>query len=116
MTRQGGVLTVVTASIPEEILQDLHIHSVAYYIHRGKEVLCDLVTIQRAKFLEWLEAANILPTTASPGTGDSRAVLFSGQSLEKVFLDGCSLAATFQKSITFWVPYPKSGNESGAPS
>jgi DegV family protein with EDD domain len=43
---------------------------VAYYIHRGQEVLRDLVTIQREEFLNWLITARVLPTTASPGPGD----------------------------------------------
>jgi DegV family protein with EDD domain len=64
------VVTDSTASIPETLLKALDIHWVAYYIHRGKEVLRDLVTIQRAEFLHWLETAKILPTTASPGPGD----------------------------------------------
>jgi DegV family protein with EDD domain len=64
------VLTDSCASIPEAMLKALDIHWVAYYIHRGKEVLRDLVTIQREEFLRWLETAKILPTTASPGPGD----------------------------------------------
>jgi DegV family protein with EDD domain len=51
-------------------LESLHIHTVAYYIHRGQEVLRDLVTIQREEFLRWLITARFLPTTASPGPGD----------------------------------------------
>ncbi len=65
-----AVLTDSTASIPEEILNRLQIHTVAYYIHRGQEVLRDLVTIQRGEFLRWMMTARILPTTASPGPGD----------------------------------------------
>jgi len=65
-----AVLTDSTASIPENILQELNIHTVAYYIHRGQEVLRDLVTIQRQEFLDWLVTAKVLPTTASPGPGD----------------------------------------------
>ncbi len=68
-----GKVAVVTdscASIPEALIQDLNIHTVAYYIHRGEEVLRDLVTIQREEFLSWLPAAKTLPTTASPGPGD----------------------------------------------
>ncbi|HEY3476008.1 MAG TPA: DegV family protein, partial [Anaerolineales bacterium] len=65
-----AVLTDSTASIPEELLERLHIQTVAYYIHRGQEVLRDLVTIQRAEFLQWLMTARFLPTTASPGPGD----------------------------------------------
>jgi DegV family protein with EDD domain len=65
-----AVVTDSTASIPESLLKELNIHVVAYYIHRGKEVLRDLVTIQRDEFLRWLPTATSLPTTASPGPGD----------------------------------------------
>jgi DegV family protein with EDD domain len=65
-----AVLTDSCASIPEALLQELKIHTVAYYIHRGQEVLRDLVTIQRDEFLHWLETTKVLPTTASPGAGD----------------------------------------------
>ncbi len=65
-----AVLTDSTASLPETILKSLNIRTVAYYIHRGKEVLRDLVTIQREEFLRWLITAKFLPTTASPGPGD----------------------------------------------
>ena len=65
-----AVLTDSTASIPEEILQSLNIRTVAYYIHRGQEVLRDLVTIQRDEFLRWMMTARFVPTTASPGPGD----------------------------------------------
>jgi DegV family protein with EDD domain len=65
-----AVLTDSCASIPENLLRQLNIQTVAYYIHRGQEVLYDLVTIQRKEFLDWLETARTLPTTASPGPGD----------------------------------------------
>ena len=42
-----AVLTDSVASLPEEMLQQLNIRTVAYYIHRGEEILRDLVTIQR---------------------------------------------------------------------
>lgn len=70
MENKVAILTDSTASIPEEMLKELNIHTVAYYIHRGEEVLRDLVTIQRKEFLHWLETAKVLPTTASPGPGD----------------------------------------------
>jgi fatty acid kinase fatty acid binding subunit len=70
MSKPVAVLTDSTASIPEEMLAELNIHTVAYYIHRGQEVLRDLVTVQRAEFLAWLATTRILPTTASPGPGD----------------------------------------------
>ncbi len=65
-----GVLTDSTASLPEAVIEKLHIRTVAYYIHRGHEVLRDLVTIPREEFLHWLPTAKVLPTTASPGPGD----------------------------------------------
>jgi DegV family protein with EDD domain len=67
---QVAIVTDSTASIPESMLADLQIHTVAYYIHRGQEVLRDLVSVQRDEFLRWLMTANSLPTTASPGPGD----------------------------------------------
>jgi DegV family protein with EDD domain len=70
MGNMVAVITDSTASIPEPILGELNIRTVAYYIHRGKEVLRDLVTIQRDEFLQWLITARVLPTTACPGPGD----------------------------------------------
>ncbi len=65
-----AIVTDSTASIPQDLLQELNISTVAYYIHRGTEVLRDLVTIQREEFLKWLPTAEKLPQTASPGPGD----------------------------------------------
>lgn len=65
-----AVVTDSAASIPEAIIEKLKIHWVPYYIHRGQEVLRDLVTIQREAFYKWLPTARELPKTASPGPGD----------------------------------------------
>ncbi len=65
-----AVVTDSVASIPEKLVEARGIRSVAYYIHRGQEVLRDLVTVQREEFLKWLMTARFLPTTASPGPGD----------------------------------------------
>src|SRR5512142_1503521 len=65
-----AIVTDSAASIPEALIESLNIHWVAYYIHRGEEVLRDLVTIQREAFLQWMATARILPTTASPGPGE----------------------------------------------
>ena len=65
-----AIVTDSTASLPESILKSLRITTVAYYLHRGEEVLRDLVTIQRDEFLCWLPTARIAPTTAAPGPGD----------------------------------------------
>ena len=64
------IVTDSCASIPKSILEALNIYWVPYYIHRGSEVLRDLVTIQCDAFYEWLPTAKELPTTASPGPGD----------------------------------------------
>lgn len=65
-----AIVTDSVVSIPESIIETLNIHWVPYYIHRGEEVLRDLVTIQREDFYEWLPNAQELPLTASPGPGD----------------------------------------------
>lgn len=65
-----AVVTDSTVSLPEALMKDLHIHTVAYYMHRGGEVLRDLITIQREEFLRWLPSARVAPTTAAPGPGE----------------------------------------------
>jgi DegV family protein with EDD domain len=67
---QIAVVTDSTASIPEELIQQYHIHCVPYYIHIGDQTLRDLLTIQREEFYAWLPTARELPKTASPGPGD----------------------------------------------
>ena len=62
-----AVVTDSCASIPESLLESLKVHWVPYYLHRGSEVLRDLVTVQRKAFYDWLPTALQLPTTASPG-------------------------------------------------
>ncbi len=65
-----AIVTDSTASIPERLIRELKISIVPYYIHRGNEVLRDLVTVDRETFYQWLPRATQLPTTASPGPGD----------------------------------------------
>jgi DegV family protein with EDD domain len=65
-----AVVTDSACSLPENLLAEFNIHTVAYYIHRGREVLRDLVTVKRDEFISWLPTATSLPTTASPGPGD----------------------------------------------
>ncbi len=72
-----AVVTDSCASIPEPILEELRIHWVAYYIHRGEEVLRDLVTAKRDSFFQWLATAKVLPKTANPGPGDYLQVYLS---------------------------------------
>jgi DegV family protein with EDD domain len=65
-----AIVTDSTTSIPERLLHELKINTVPYYIHRGNEVLRDLVSVDRQSFYQWLPNATQLPTTASPGPGD----------------------------------------------
>ncbi len=65
-----AIVTDSTAGIPRDLREELQIHEVAYYIHRGVEVLRDLVTIQRKEFLQWLPTAKELPKTANPSPRD----------------------------------------------
>ena len=65
-----GVLTDTTASIPEELAQELGIEVVPYYVHRGLETLRDMVDVKPREFAEWLAKATKLPTTSNPAPGD----------------------------------------------
>jgi DegV family protein with EDD domain len=65
-----AIVTDSAASIPEALIEALHINWVPYYLHVGKEVLRDLVTIHRDAFYKWLPTATELPKTANPGPGD----------------------------------------------
>jgi len=65
-----AIVTDSCASLPESFIADLNIHWVPYYLHRGSEVLRDLVSVQREEFLAWLRTATVLPTTASPGPAE----------------------------------------------
>jgi len=65
-----AIVTDSTACIPLEMRKNLQITEVPYYIHKGSQVLRDLLTVQRDDFLRWLPTAAELPTTACPGQGD----------------------------------------------
>lgn len=65
-----AIVTDSTACIPQPILEELNIHWLPYYIHRGEESLRDMVTITPADFYAWLETATELPHTAIPGPGE----------------------------------------------
>jgi hypothetical protein len=49
-----AVLADIYVSSPEPLIEKLNIHCCILY-SPGTEVLCDLVNIQRADFLKWLE-------------------------------------------------------------
>jgi DegV family protein with EDD domain len=65
-----AIVTDSVAAIPDALLESLDIRWVPYYVHRGREVLRDLLTISRDAFYEWLPTATELPKTANPSAGD----------------------------------------------
>ena len=69
-----AIVTDSTACIPQPILEELNIHWLPYYIHRGEETLRDMVTITPAEFYAWLPTAEELPHTAIPGPGEYLAM------------------------------------------
>jgi DegV family protein with EDD domain len=69
-----AIVTDSTACIPPTMLDELNIHWLPYYIHRGQETLRDMVTISPAEFYEWLPTADELPHTAIPGPGEYLAM------------------------------------------
>ena len=69
-----AIVTDSTACIPPTMLDELNIHWLPYYIHRGQETLRDMVTITPAEFYAWLPTADELPHTAIPGPGEYLAM------------------------------------------
>jgi len=65
-----AIVTDSVASLPEDITRELDIHWVPYYIHRGKEVWRDLVSIDRATFYQWMASTSEIPKTANPSPSD----------------------------------------------
>ncbi|HUV28921.1 MAG TPA: DegV family protein [Anaerolineales bacterium] len=69
-----AIVTDSTACIPIPIMDELNIHWLPYYIHRGEETLRDMVSITPAEFYTWLPTAEELPHTAIPGPGEYLAM------------------------------------------
>jgi len=69
-----AIVTDSTACIPQSMMDELNIHWLPYYIHRGEETLLDMVTITPAEFYAWLPTAEELPHTAIPGPGEYLAM------------------------------------------
>jgi DegV family protein with EDD domain len=65
-----AVITDTTAGIPEELVRELQIGLVPYYVMRGPETLRDMVDVQPDEFGEYLKTAQTLPTTSNPSPGD----------------------------------------------
>ncbi|MBC8447886.1 MAG: DegV family protein [Chloroflexi bacterium] len=70
MTSPVAVLTDSCASIPERLIEQLNIEIVPYYVHRGKEIIRDLVDMTREEFFGWMVTAKELPKSGTPGPGE----------------------------------------------
>jgi DegV family protein with EDD domain len=82
-----AIVTDSTSCIPEQILEDLQIYWLPYYIHRGGEELRDMVTIKPNEFYDWMQTADNLPQTACPGPGDYLSMyekLVNEQGIEEI--------------------------------
>ncbi len=64
------IVTDSTANVPEEMARSLRLVVVPYYIHRGKEVLRDMVDARPDEFFRWMRTARVVPKTATPGPGE----------------------------------------------
>ena len=65
-----AVVSDSAAGIPEDMLEELRIHTIPFYIHHGGKVLRDFIDISCEKFYQWLPTLDTLPTTSNPGPGD----------------------------------------------
>lgn len=65
-----GILTDSTASIPTALSKELHIETIAYYVHRGLDSLRDMIDVQPEPFARYLAQTDRLPTTSNPSIGD----------------------------------------------
>ena len=65
-----AIITDTTASIPADLIEELQIELVPYYIMRNNETLRDMVDIQPEEFAQYLMTARTLPTTSNPSPGD----------------------------------------------
>ncbi|MBN1537298.1 MAG: DegV family protein [Anaerolineales bacterium] len=65
-----AIIADTTASIPANLIEELEIDLVPYYIMRNNETLRDGIDIQPDEFAQYLMAARTLPTTSNPSPGD----------------------------------------------
>ncbi len=65
-----GIISDTTASIPQNLINELEIEIVPYYVIRGLETLRDMIDVQPAAFAQYLLTTQTLPTTSNPSPGD----------------------------------------------
>lgn len=65
-----AVLTDTTASIPAEVIAELQIELVPYYVMKGMETFRDMVDVQPEEFAQYMRTTQTLPTTSNPSPGD----------------------------------------------
>jgi DegV family protein with EDD domain len=69
-----AIVTDSVACIPHELIKELNIHCVPFYIHIEGNTFRDLVNLDCASFYNWLPNANELPTTANPSSADYKKI------------------------------------------
>ena len=65
-----AVITDTCASIPQELVGELRIEVVPYYVHIEGKTYRDWVDITTEELARYMPTARNLPTTANPGPGD----------------------------------------------
>lgn len=65
-----AVVTDTCASIPQELVRELRIEIVPYYVHIEGKTHRDWVDITTEELARYMPTASKLPTTANPGPGD----------------------------------------------
>ncbi|MGB9640291.1 MAG: DegV family protein [Anaerolineales bacterium] len=65
-----GIISDTTASIPQNLINELDIEIVPYYVMRGLETLRDMIDVQPDAFAQYLLTTQTLPTTSNPSPGD----------------------------------------------
>lgn len=67
---QVGIVADTTASIPEQLVRELQIELVPYYVICERENLRDTFDVQPEPFAKYLTQTRTLPTTSCPSPGD----------------------------------------------
>ena len=74
--KKVAIVTDSVASIPQQLIRELNIRCVPFYVHIESRAFRDLVNIDCASFYDLLPNINELPTTANPSSADYEKVYF----------------------------------------
>jgi DegV family protein with EDD domain len=102
-----AVIADTTTAVPDDLVQQLGIQIVPYYVNVGTQTLRDVFDLGREQFYRWIPSVSKLPTTANPGAGDYLAAFREAyaRTLEMVVVtmtsmgSGAYQAATIAKEL-----------------